>query len=83
MVGKQSHHIWTRFLARRAFGSRNSTLLKFAASRASTMTGRYPFNVGFYGDGVAPLTNYTTTAELLRQQVQHVGDWQMGCGLRR
>ena len=38
-------------------------------SRASTMTGRYPFNVGFYGDGVAQhITNYTTTAELLRQQ---------------
>ena len=51
-------------------------------SRASTMTGRYPFNVGFYGDGVAQhITNYTTTAELLRQQgynTSAIGKWDVG-----
>jgi arylsulfatase A-like enzyme len=51
-------------------------------SRASTMTGRYPFNVGFYGDGTAQhITNYTTTAELLRQQgytTSAIGKWDVG-----
>ena len=51
-------------------------------SRASAMTGRYPFNLGFYGDGKAQhITNYTTTAELLSQHgytTSAIGKWDVG-----
>ena len=46
------------------------------------MTGRYPFNLGFYGDGKAQhITNYTTTAELLSQHgytTSAIGKWDVG-----
>lgn len=51
-------------------------------SRASTMTGRYPFNVGFYGDGKAQhISNFTTTAQVLQQEgyaTHAIGKWDVG-----
>ena len=52
-------------------------------SRASTMTGRYPFNVGFYGDGLDQhITNYTTIPELLKKKrgykTHGIGKWDVG-----
>jgi arylsulfatase A-like enzyme len=43
------------------------------------MTGRYPFNVGFYGDGDAQhISNFSTTAELLKKEgyaTHAIGKW--------
>ncbi len=52
-------------------------------SRASTMTGRYPFNAGFYGDGAAQhIANFSTYPGLLRDRAGYathaIGKWDVG-----
>eukprot|EP00656_Telonema_subtile_P028759 TRINITY_DN3136_c0_g1_i2.p1 TRINITY_DN3136_c0_g1~~TRINITY_DN3136_c0_g1_i2.p1 ORF type:complete len:542 (+),score=101.85 TRINITY_DN3136_c0_g1_i2:174-1799(+) len=55
-------------------------------SRASTMTGRYPFNVGFYGDGDAQhISNFTALPELLKPlnySTHAIGKWDVGYVVR-
>ena len=70
------------FFANGIFMSSFHTFKICGPSRASTMTGRYPFNAGFYGDGNAQhISNFTSLGGLMKREgfeTHAIGKWDVG-----